>query len=207
MKSKFITLEGIEGSGKSTNLKFINEYLDKKNIPYVNTKEPGGGPIGPKLRSLLLDVDSVISPEVEMLLMLSDRKDHVDNLILPNLKKNTWVISDRYMDSTIAYQGGGREINVEKIMVTASILSLPEPSLTLLFDLPVSVALERARKRGNLDRFEREPKEFHQRIRDAYLSLSELHSTRIKIIDSSLSEKEVKLQLLEILNLYFEENA
>jgi len=153
VKSKLITLEGIEGSGKSTNLKFINEYLDKKNLSYVNTREPGGGPIGSKLRSLLLDVNSVISPEVEMLLMLSDRKDHVDNLILPNLENNTWVISDRYMDSTIAYQGGGRKIKLDKILALASALDLPEPSLTLLFDLPVEVALERAKTRGNLDRF------------------------------------------------------
>lgn len=207
MRSKFITLEGIEGSGKSTNLKFINEYLDKKNIAYINSREPGGGPIGPKLRSLLLDVDSVISPEVEMLLMLADRKDHVDNLILPNLNNNKWVISDRYMDSTIAYQGGGREIDVKKILATAEILNLPEPSLTLLFDLPIDVALERAKQRGNLDRFEREPEEFHQRIRDAYISLSELHPNRIKVIDSSQSKENVELQLLRILDLYFEDNV
>ncbi len=207
MKSKLITLEGIEGSGKSTNLKFINEYLDKKNLSYVNTREPGGGPIGSKLRSLLLDVNSVISPEVEMLLMLSDRKDHVENLILPNLENNNWVISDRYMDSTIAYQGGGRKIKLDKILALASALDLPEPSLTLLFDLPVEVALERAKTRGNLDRFEREPKDFHQRIRDSYLDLSKLHPKRIKIIDSSKPTKEVELQLLEVLNSYFIENA
>ncbi len=207
MKSKFITLEGIEGSGKSTNLKFINEYLDRKNISYVNSKEPGGGPIGPKLRSLLLDVDSVISPEVEMLLMLSDRKDHVDNLILPNLHKNKWVISDRYMDSTIAYQGGGREIDLKKILATASILNLPEPSLTFLFDLPIDVALERAKQRGNLDRFESEPEAFHQRIRDSYLSLSRLHPNRIKVIDSSKSKKDVEIQLLEALDSYFKANV
>jgi dTMP kinase len=207
VRSKFITLEGIEGSGKSTNLKFINEYLDKKNISYVNSREPGGGPIGAKLRSLLLDVDSVISPEVEMLLMLSDRKDHVDNLILPNLNNNKWVISDRYMDSTIAYQGGGREIDLKKILATASILNLPEPSLTLLFDLPIKIALERAKQRGNLDRFESEPEAFHQRIRDAYINLSQLHPNRIKVIDSSQSKKDVKLQLLGILDLYFEDNV
>ena len=207
MKSKFITLEGIEGSGKSTSLKFINDYLDKKNISYVNTREPGGGPIGPKLRSLLLDIASIISPEVEMLLMLSDRKDHVDNLILPNLHKDKWVISDRYMDSPIAYQGGGREIDLKKILATASILNLPEPSLTLLFDLPIGVALERAKQRGNLDRFEREPEAFHQRIRDSYLSLSKLHPDRIKVIDSSQSKDDVEHQILETLDSYFVENV
>ena len=139
--------------------------------------------------------------------MLADRKDHVDNLILPNLNNNKWVISDRYMDSTIAYQGGGREIDLKKILATAEILNLPEPSLTLLFDLPIDVALERAKQRGNLDRFEREPEEFHQRIRDSYINLSELHPNRIKVIDSSLSKENVELQLLRILDLYFEDNA
>ena len=111
------------------------------------------------------------------------------------------------MDSTIAYQGGGRQINLKKILATASILNLPEPSLTLLFDLPIDVALKRAKQRGNLDRFEREPKVFHQRIRDSYLSLSKLNPDRIKVIDSSQSKENVKFQLLEILNFFFKANG
>jgi dTMP kinase len=111
------------------------------------------------------------------------------------------------MDSTIAYQGGGREIDLNKILATASILNLPEPSLTLLFDLPIEVALERAKKRGNLDRFEREPEVFHQRIRDSYLSLSKLHPNRIKVIDSSKSKNDVEFQLQETLNSYFKDSV
>ena len=106
MEGKFITLEGIEGSGKSTNLSFIKQILDDNQINYIVTREPGGGPLGPNLREILLDKSNVISPTVEMLLMMADRKDHVDNVINLNLKKGNWVISDRYLDSTIAYQGG-----------------------------------------------------------------------------------------------------
>ena len=203
MTEKFITLEGIEGSGKSTSLKIINNYLDELGFLFINTREPGGGPIGPKLRSLLLDTDTSISPEVEMMLMLADRKDHVDNVIQPNLEQNKWVISDRYMDSTIAYQGGGRRLNLKNILSVEKLLDLPVPSLTLLFDLPVEMALERAIDRGELDRFEREPIEFHNRVRDSYLKLSRQHPKRISIIDSSKNRGEVESQLLNILNPYF----
>ena len=134
MQGKFITLEGIEGSGKSTNLENVKSILDQYKIDYVLTREPGGGPLGPHLRKLLLDKDQSISPSVEMLLMMADRRDHVDNLINPNLDKGIWVISDRYLDSTIAYQGGGRQIDIEIITSLSASLKLPTPDLHLLFD-------------------------------------------------------------------------
>ena len=109
MKAKFITLEGIEGSGKSSNIEVINSFMELRKFNFINTREPGASLLGKKLRELLLNVDTKISPEVEMLLMLADRKDHVETLIKPSLLDDIWVISDRYMDSTIAYQGGGRE--------------------------------------------------------------------------------------------------
>ena len=203
MLGKFITLEGIEGSGKSTNLEVIKAILDKNKIDYVLTREPGGGPLGPLLRELLLDKDQSISPSVEMLLMMADRKDHVDNLINPNLDKGIWVISDRYLDSTIAYQGGGRQLDVNLIDFLSTELKLPTPDLTLLFDLPVDVALQRAEKRSELDRFEREPKDFHSRIRDSYLELASSNN-RIKTIDSSedigLVTKQVEKHLTEFLD-------
>ena len=127
MQGKFITLEGIEGSGKSTNLEFIKTVLDQYQIDYVVTREPGGGPLGPKLRELLLDKERSISPSVEMLLMMADRKDHVDNLIKPNLDKGICVISDRYLDSTIAYQGGGRQLDIKLIDSLSAELRLPTP--------------------------------------------------------------------------------
>ena len=203
MQGKFITLEGIEGSGKSTNLVTIKSILDQYKIDYVLTREPGGGPLGPHLRKLLLDKDQSISPSVEMLLMMADRKDHVDNLIIPNLDKGIWVISDRYLDSTIAYQGGGRQLDIDLITSLSASLKLPTPDFTLLFDLPVDVALERAKERSELDRFEREPKDFHSRIRESYLELASTNH-RIKTIDSSKDFESVSLQvenyLTEFLN-------
>ena len=203
MQGKFITLEGIEGSGKSTNLETVKSILDQYKIDYVLTREPGGGPLGPHLRKLLLDKDQSISPSVEMLLMMADRKDHVDNLINPNLDKGIWVISDRYLDSTIAYQGGGRQLDINLITSLSASLKLPTPDFTLLFDLPVDVALERAKERSELDRFEREPKDFHSRIRESYLELASTNH-RIKTIDSSKDFESVSLQvenyLTEFLN-------
>ena len=174
--------------------------MELRNFNFINTREPGASLLGKKLREILLNVDTKISPEVEMLLMLADRKDHVETIIKPSLLDDIWVISDRYMDSTIAYQGGGREIDIEKIIANSKLLNLPEPSLTLLFDLPVITALNRAKLRGRLDRFEKEPLDFHQRIRDAYLDLSRQFPKRIKIIDSSKAPEEVKAQVLAVLN-------
>jgi len=198
MQGKFITLEGIEGSGKSTNLYVIKSILDKENINYMVTREPGGGPLGPHLRNLLLDKDQSISPTVEMLLMMADRKDHVDNLIEPNLKKGNWVISDRYLDSTIAYQGGGRQLDINLISSLSLELNLPTPDLTLLFDLPVDIALERAKQRSELDRFERESKDFHFRIRDSYL-VQASKNNRFQIIDSSKDIETVSKQVEDCL--------
>ena len=199
MQGKFITLEGIEGSGKSTNLETVKSILDQYKIDYVLTREPGGGPLGPHLRKLLLDKDQSISPSVEMLLMMADRRDHVDNLINPNLDKGIWVISDRYLDSTIAYQGGGRQLDIDLITSLSASLKLPTPDLTLLFDLPVDVALERAKERSELDRFEREPKDFHSRIRESYLELASTNH-RIKTIDSSKDFETVSIQVENYLN-------
>jgi len=185
MKAKFITLEGIEGSGKTSSIKSITDLLDKKNISYVVTREPGGSSIGKELRAILLDPETEISPEVELLLMLSDRKDHVEKIILPNLEKGNWVVSDRFMDSSIAYQGGGRQLGKKLIISLSEYLNLPQPDLTLLFDLPVETSLSRVKARGELDRFEKEELEFHKRIRNTYLDLAKNNSNRIKIIDSS----------------------
>ena len=185
MKAKFITLEGIEGSGKTSSLKSITDLLDKKNISYIVTREPGGSSIGKELRAILLDPDTEISPEVELMLMLSDRKDHVEKIILPNLEKGNWVVSDRFMDSSIAYQGGGRQLDKKLIISLTDYLNLPQPDLTLLFDLPVEISLSRVKARGELDRFEKEELEFHKRIRNTYLELAKNNSNRIKIIDSS----------------------
>ncbi len=203
MEGKFITLEGIEGSGKSTNLSIIKKILDNNKINYVVTREPGGGPLGSKLRKILLDKNNNISPSVEMLLMMADRKDHVDNLINHNLKQGNWVISDRYLDSTIAYQGGGRELDLNLINSLSEELELPTPDLTLLFDLPVNEALDRAKARSILDRFESESEDFHKRIRDSYLEQA-YKNNRFKIVNSSQDiesvAEQVKNYIMEFLN-------
>jgi|TARA_B100001063_G_scaffold70714_1_gene64750 dTMP kinase len=199
MRGSFITLEGIEGSGKSTSLETITKTLSDHNINFILTKEPGGGPLGQDLRTLLLDKSSRISPDTELLLMMADRKDHIDNYVIPNLEKGIWIISDRYLDSTYAYQGGGRQIDTSKIDKLVSLLDLPIPDLTILFDLAPSIALKRAQKRSALDRFESEPIDFHERIRSTYLSLSELHSERFKLVDSSKEIIEVQDQVKKIL--------
>jgi dTMP kinase len=199
MRGSFITLEGIEGSGKSTSLETITKTLSDHNINFILTKEPGGGPLGQDLRTLLLDKSSRISPDTELLLMMADRKDHIDNYVIPNLEKGIWIISDRYLDSTYAYQGGGRQIDTSKIDKLVSLLDLPIPDLTILFDLAPSIALQRAKKRSALDRFESEPLDFHERIRSTYLSLSELHSERFKLVDSSKEIIEVQDQVKKIL--------
>ena len=205
MKGKFITLEGIEGSGKSTSLEDIAAELDKKSIDYILTKEPGSGSLGNDLRSILLSNDNKISGEVELLLMMADRKNHLDSLVIPNLKNGIWVISDRYLDSTYAYQGGGRKMDVALIDELSSSLNLPAPDLTILFDLPVEIALDRAKRRASLDWFEKEPIDFHNRIRNIYKSRAEEDSNRIKTVDSSVSFEEVKAQVEYIISQFLNE--
>lgn len=200
MNPIFITLEGIEGSGKSTNIKVINDYLDNKNIDYINTREPGGSDVGDHLRDILLNTEKKLSNETELLLMLADRVNHIETLINPSLNNGITVISDRYMDSSYAYQGGGREMGLSNIRRIADNLNIIQPNLTLLFDLPVEMALERARSRSKLDRFESEEIDFHQKIRDTYLLLAEEDKERIQIIDASKEIEEVSKQVIDILN-------
>ena len=200
MNPIFITLEGIEGSGKSTNIKVINHYLDNKNIDYINTREPGGSDVGDHLRDILLNTEKKLSNETELLLMLADRVNHIETLISPSLNNGITVISDRYMDSSYAYQGGGREMGLSNIRRIADNLNIIQPNLTLLFDLPVEMALERARSRSKLDRFESEEIDFHQKIRDTYLLLAEEDKERIQIIDASKEIEEVSKQVIDILN-------
>ena len=195
MRGKFITLEGIEGSGKSTSLDTISKSLETHNIEFIVTKEPGGGPLGKDLRKMLLDKKTSISSEVELLLMMADRKNHIENIVEPNLEKGIWVISDRYLDSSYAYQGGGRQIDVSKIDLLTELLKLPIPDLTLLFDLSPEIALQRAKNRSELDRFESEPMDFHQRIREAYLTLANDNIERYVVIDASKDIQNVKDQV------------
>ena len=204
MRGKFITLEGIEGSGKSTSLDTISKILHTLDIEFIITKEPGGGPLGKDLRKILLDKKTSISPEVELLLMMADRKNHIDSIVEPSLKKGVWVISDRYLDSSYAYQGGGRQIDTSKIDLLTELLKLPIPDLTILFDLSPEIALQRAKNRSELDRFESEPIDFHQRIREAYLNLANDNVERYVVIDASKDIQNVKDQVQKKVNQFIE---
>ena len=203
MKAKFITLEGIEGSGKTSSIKSITNVLDNKNISYIVTREPGSSSIGRELRSILLDTKTEISSEVELMLMLADRKDHVEKIIKPNLEAGNWVVSDRFMDSSIAYQGGGRMLDKKMIHSFSKNLNLPNPNLTLLFDVPVEISLSRVKARGVLDRFEREELDFHNRIREAYLELAEQNVNRIKIVDSTKEIEDMLKSVQKIIENFF----
>jgi dTMP kinase len=194
-QGRFITLEGGEGVGKSTNLKFIENWLMDQGKPVFVTREPGGTPVGEAIRSLLLKVDSgPLSDEAELLLMFAARAEHIKKAIRPALAKGCWVLCDRFTDATYAYQGGGRGMDQHRIEYLERWIQCGlTPDLTLLFDAPVEVGMARARKRGDPDRFEIERRDFFERIRNAYLQLASRFEDRIRVIDASQSVEAVQI--------------
>lgn len=183
---KFITLEGGEGVGKSTNLAFIRDYLLHRRIPVVVTREPGGTLLAEKIRDLLLDKDSeTISETAELLLMFAARAQHIKHVIEPALARGQWVLCDRFTDATYAYQGGGRKMGDNTIAWLETLVQGDlRPHLTLLFDAPVEIGIARAKKRGEFDRFEVEKLCFFEQVRQAYLKQAGLHPDRIKLISA-----------------------
>ena len=195
----FISFEGIEGSGKSTLLRNLQKYYLKKDLEVLFTKEPGGTDLGKDIRDILLNPASLISSEAELLLLMADRIEHVKTRINPNLKKNKIIFCDRYIDSSIAYQGKGRNLSENKIKELINILNLPIPDLTILLDLPVENGLLRANKRNELDRFEKEDINFHKSIRKSYLDLQKKEPKRIFLFDSSISENKLFENVLNLI--------
>ena len=196
----FITIEGGEGVGKSTNLAFLERQLASHGVDLVVTREPGGSRIGEDVRQLLLKVgEERISPMTELLLIFAARAQHIAECIEPALAAGKWVLCDRFTDASYAYQGGGRGLG-KSVVRELEILVQGElqPDCTLLLDAPVSIGMERARGRGDLDRFEREQVEFFQRVRATYLDLAEQSSGRFRVIDASAPLDEVQRQLLKI---------
>tara|TARA_B000000565_G_scaffold54702_1_gene36335 strand:- start:3050 stop:3661 length:612 start_codon:yes stop_codon:yes gene_type:complete len=187
----FITLEGSEGAGKSTLIKRLEKYFLKRNIDFIFTKEPGGTEEGKELRKILLDKNIELDPLSETFLLLADRLEHVRKIINPALEAKKNILSDRYLDSTYAYQGAGRKINKAELDSLIKPLKFPEPDLTIYLDLPVKEGIERAKGRDRLDRFEKEEIDFFERIRGSYLKLAEENPSRIFTIDSSNGESEV----------------
>jgi dTMP kinase len=200
---KFITLEGVEGVGKTTNQKFIEEFLASRSIEFLTTREPGGTRLAEKIREILLLPDEEkICVDAELLLMFASRAQHLEQLILPALAEGKWVICSRFTDSTYAYQGGGRGIPECRIAALEEFVHQGfQPNLTLVFDLPVEIGLSRAHARGALDRIEQENVDFFNRVRETYLTRAKA-SSRYYLIDASKSLLEVQSQVLNILSSF-----
>ncbi len=189
----FITLEGMEGAGKTTRLADLKALLEQRGKSVLATREPGGTPLGERLRELLLAPGhGPMAPLTELLLMFAARSEHIEQLILPALEAGQWVLCDRYVDASYAYQGAGRGLGEAPVAALEALLpAAARPDLTLLLDLPVQVGLERARQRSAADRFEQETVAFHQRVRDAYLRRARQHAQRYRVIDATASPAEV----------------
>ena len=192
-RGRFITVEGIEGAGKSTQIDVIRRFLEEHGIRVVMTREPGGTPFGEALRELLLDpANRGMSSDTELLLVFAARAEHLHKVILPALTSGDWVLSDRFTDATFAYQGGGRGIEAARIAALEDwVQGELRPDLTLLLDVPVEAGMSRIANRGQVDRFEREDREFFQRIRTRYLQRAAAEPQRFRHIDATASVDQV----------------
>jgi dTMP kinase len=201
-KGLFISIEGIEGAGKSTACHFIKDHLNKHHIDVVMTREPGGTEIAEQIRNVLLaHHDEVMMPQTEALLMCASREQHVTTKIKPALQRGDWVVSDRFSDASYAYQGGARQLGVEKVMeLQRWAIGDFCPNFTFLLDVPLNVSLQRVAKRKKLDRIELEQAAFFETVRNTYLDLAKRFPDRYRVIDSTLEKKQVQQQLKENLN-------
>ncbi len=195
MKGKFITLEGVDGAGKSTHLNWLVETLRSRGKTVVQTREPGGTDLGEQLRELLLHEPMHL--ETEALLMFAARREHLERVILPAVERGDWVVCDRFTDASFAYQGGGRGLSTDKLaQLERWVQGEVQPDLTLLFDLPVDIAAQRmACAARTLDRFEQEKADFHERVRAAYLARATENPGRFRVLDGRKSIEEIKNQL------------
>jgi dTMP kinase len=196
VRAGFVTLEGIEGVGKSTNLSFVAALLQARGLTVVTTREPGGTALGEQVRSWILDADhGALAPEVETLLMFAARAQHLTHVIRPALAAGQWVVCDRFTDATWAYQGGGRGADAELLgALQAAVQKELEPDLTLLLDAPLEVGRRRIEGRV-ADHFEREQQPFFAKVRDAYRALAARHPHRIKIVDATQPLPQVRKQI------------
>jgi dTMP kinase len=201
MSGKFITIEGTEGAGKSTNLSSIEKVLNDFEISYIVTREPGGTAVGEELRSVLLNNESInISGQTELLLMFASRMQHINDVIKPALKLNKWVICDRFTDASYAYQGYGRRLNLSFISSLENLVHPDvQPDLTLILDIPVNIAMGRVHNRGNLDRFEQEDVAFFNRVRAGYKEIAKNNIDRCREIDASKDLAEVQAEVMQII--------
>ena len=204
IRGKFITLEGGEGVGKTTNLVFIKDYLQQHNISVIVTREPGGTALAEKIRHLLLDKDSEeVSGRAELLLIFAARAQHIKHVIEPALAQGKWVLCDRFTDATYAYQGGGRNMRISTIEWLENLVQGNlRPDLTMLLDAPVEIGIERVRSRGAFDRFEAEKISFFEHARRANLLQAELYPERIKLIKANQPLADVQRAIVNILGIF-----
>jgi len=197
----FVSLEGIDGAGKSTHVPAIYRWIGEQGFKWIHTREPGGTPLGEQLRTLVLNTP--MQAETEALMMFAARAEHIHQVILPALQRGDWVISDRFSDASVAYQGGGRELGVSKVEALES-WTHPglQPDLTLLFDLPPEIAAQRLQTgRGDRDRFELEQTTFFDRVRAAYLQRAKQFPERFLVLDAAQSPESVWIRIEEALEI------
>lgn len=200
-KGRFVTIEGIEGVGKTTNLDFIHQYLLNKGIEVVRTREPGGTPLAESIRELLLAPrEEAVAELTELLLMFAARAQHVERLIRPALERGAWVLCDRFTDATYAYQGGGRGLDMTRIAALERMVQGElKPDMTILLDLPADQGMARARARSAPDRFEAEAQIFFERVRACYLDRADAEPLRFAVIDAAPPLHEVQQSISQAL--------
>jgi dTMP kinase len=202
VRGKFLTIEGTEGVGKSTNLAFVHTWLQGRGIEVVVTREPGGTPLAEEIRTLLLAKrDESVDETAELLLVFAARAQHLAQVVKPALARGAWVLSDRFTDATYAYQGGGRGLNTQTISQLENMVQGElRPDLTLILDIDVESGLNRARQRGELDRFESETIEFFERVRNAYRLRVQQSPERYAVVNAGQELSAVQSDISAILN-------
>jgi len=202
-RGRFISLEGMDGAGKTTHLEWLRSHLSGRGLPLTVTREPGGTPLGEALRRLLLDSHEPRTTDTEALLMFAARREHIATVIEPALAAGRWVLCDRFTDATYAYQAGGSGMAWDRIAVLERwVQGELQPDLTLYFDLSPDLGRARTRQAREPDRFEREQADFFERVRAAYLRRAAEHPQRIRIIDAARSIVDVQAELENILIAY-----
>ena len=209
MRGKFITVEGIEGVGKSTNIEFLSALIEQQGFSVMVTREPGGTPMAERIREMLLEHGEEPLPDIaESLLFFASRSLHVNNRIRPALAAGKWVVCDRFTDASRAYQGYGRSLGLEKINLLADwVHGDLQPDLTLLLDAPAEVGKDRAEKRGETDRLDAEEAAFYQRVRDGYLSLAAAEPERFAVVDASRDLAQVQAEIRREMGRLFNDTS